>query len=117
MSSDKENLINAKILLDIPEDDLMKQLAIEHGGDRAFPQDLLDQGRRLYENFKSYAEEKVCQSDQIYRIARSETVERRAMLVCAIADLCGGKGAFTCAALIVKEGVEALCKSPWGARK
>ena len=117
MSSDQADLRAAKILLDASEEDLMKQLALAYGGDRAFPKDLLAQGQLLYSNFKSYAEETVCQSDQVYNIVRNETGERRAMLVCAIADLLGGMGGVTCAALLVKESVETLCRRRWSERK
>ena len=56
---------------------------------------------------------RVCKSEAVKVFFEDPKKERRAVLVCAIADLLAFSGAMTVAALLVKEGLIQSCESEW----
>ena len=58
--------------------------------------------------------DEICGSQRVKEAATNQTTERRALIVCAIADVLGFSGAMTASALIVKESLHTSCDEQWG---
>jgi hypothetical protein len=112
-----DHLAEAEKLLGLNVNDLYEQLA-EFDQKKGLPADLLRWGRERYKAISKRTRSAVCNSPVVRKIWATEKGNRRAQLVCAIADVIasivhGGVPAFTVAALIVKEGVDKFCESEW----
>ena len=81
--------------------------------EHAFPDDAIRWARDKFETFKTRNREKICLDPVVRQLYADEKKHRRAMLVCAIADACGGEGFVTISALLVKEGLDSYCEECW----
>lgn len=79
----------------------------------AADQDPANQRRLKLFTIWTLYQERICTSARIRDLTTDETLERRATLVCAVADLLVFKGALTVAVLIVRESLLSTCKVYW----
>jgi hypothetical protein len=74
-----------------------------------------NKGVTWFEQNRSDLQKQICQSDLIRIYREDPSIERKIFIITGIADLiapfAGGIGAFTIAALILKEGLASFCKS------
>jgi hypothetical protein len=110
----KKKKEEAKLVLNLSEEQLYERLADELGGDQAFPS--FEDVKASYLKIKSNAQDKICRDDRVYKACNDPATHDRIMLVIVLADLIGGKGAFTFAGLLMKEGIATICRPIWAAR-
>ena len=98
-------------------DQLYRQMAeFEHK--EGFAGDALAWGMERFTIVTARTKATICSNDIIQNIWNNERVARRGELLCLIADivlgLMAGVAGLIVAALIVKEGLDALCRADWG---
>lgn len=105
-------MAEAELLLGKSEQELL-QVLVDLDAEHAFPDDAIRWARDKFETFKARNREKICLNTVVKQLYVDENKHRRAMLVCAIADACGGEGFVTISALLVKEGLDSYCEECW----
>ena len=105
-------LAEAELLLGKSEQELL-QVLVDLDAEHAFPDDAIRWARDKFETFKARNREKICLNTVVKQLYADENKHRTAMLVCAIADACGGEGFVTISALLVKEGLDSYCEECW----
>ena len=107
-----QRMAEAGRLLEKSEEELLQAL-IDSDAEHAFPDDPMRWARDKFEAFKARNRKTICLNAAVRSVYADESNNRRAMLVCAIADACGGGGFVTISALLVKEGLDVYCEECW----
>ena len=114
----REELIIIRELLEKSENELYLELSIVSSS-RSFEYSVEDlnkaisKGKEIVSRQMNIIKESICSNDYITKLATSKSYEDKVMLVSAIADLLAATviaiSPITVAALLVKQGVPALC--------
>ena len=112
MSSNEYDLEKAAELLKLSRDDLLSKLSEDR--EPGFINDKVKEGRRIIERIANNHREKICKDKRVQAAFNDSTVNRRLLIVCAIADVLGTSGAMAVGALIVQDGLESYCETFWG---
>ncbi len=105
----------AEEILSLSDKQLYVYLATD-GRETAFTEDMFRRGKGMYEAAKSNLKGKICADTRIRNLCEGNLDDktRRILLVLTIIDIVKTQGALAIAGMIVREGVESMCKPTWG---